>query len=468
MNEHEKKLSIYIVDQIRHLLKVLCNNCFCFPKYKIKINFEHALERNMYVFNENFQYKVRKTGKEVIIDDENDFWIDNKEPNKVLLEDLKMRHEFVFFLSYNNHKITLIFDTLHKPYETLFFNSVILSYLRTKEIAIQKLLDPSAEEIEAFNKWESIRRMFFYRLNCDYEVEFILSRAVSEYFNYYYRMDVNLITALSCEEYEGNSNICTVYIPRKYMTRGKRHDGLTIKLKEKIEFNFNEMRRIRKYMEIGTKQLSMVLDKNKEIIGYTNELPRKYEGRLEVNGKLNWKFYIGNLELVYSSGVYRIFDNFNKKEDFYIDLHNIPLFISNRQKETISKIIRKSQEQLHGTAIIFGNSEQIKDEARRLAFYNRCIKISPVNLNKNINALLNITSIDGAILVDFNGKCYAIGAILDGDMAMKGNIERGARYNSTVNYIKRQNQKGHVFLAVIISEDKTIDIYPFSGTVDTK
>lgn len=76
-----------------------------------------------------------------------------------------------------------------------------------------------------------------------------------------------------------------------------------------------------------------------------------------------------------------------------------------------------------------------------------------------MDIVLNLTSIDGAVLVDFDGNCYAIGFILDGDMAIKGNIGRGARYNSAVNYIERQKKKGNDFFAVIFSEDKTIDIY---------
>lgn len=44
---------------------------------------------------------------------------------------------------------------------------------------------------------------------------------------------------------------------------------------------------------------------------------------------------------------------------------------------------------------------------------------------------------------------------------MEGLNSRGARYNSSVNYVKRRNDFGEKFIAVIISEDKTIDI--FSG-----
>lgn len=41
-----------------------------------------------------------------------------------------------------------------------------------------------------------------------------------------------------------------------------------------------------------------------------------------------------------------------------------------------------------------------------------------------------------------------------------GSPARGARYNSTLNYIERRRKEGQKMVAVIISEDKTIDTYP--------
>lgn len=42
---------------------------------------------------------------------------------------------------------------------------------------------------------------------------------------------------------------------------------------------------------------------------------------------------------------------------------------------------------------------------------------------------------------------------------MEGLNSRGARYKSSINYVKRRNDFGEIFIAVIISEDKTIDIF---------
>ncbi len=465
MVEYEKEFSTYIVKQIYKLLIRLCNDSSNMPQYNIICNFESSIGIKKYIFK-NFQFNNWEKGF-LTLKKRDPFIVFTEEEILSSSINVKSKYELAIRNYFENCVFSIFFDTLHKPYESLFFNYIICAYFKTKKTTMQELLKSPDEYKDITNFLSFHNRSIFSGLNCHHEAEFMISRAATEYLYNCYGMDINLITTLSCEAYEGNNNMCSVYIPRIYSGRGKRSNGLTIKLKEKINFNFNEIRRIRKYMEIATEKLNMVLDIDKKIVGYTYDSSNKYEGELVIDGKLNWKFSIGNLELVYSTGVYRI-NNKNKKEDAKIDLNSILFALPKRQKDSISKIIYKAQEQAHGTTIVFGEKNQIMDETKRLASYNRCIQVSPINLIKKMNTILNITAIDGAILVDFNGKCYAMGAIFDGDMTIKGNMERGARYNSTVNYIERQKEKGRVFLAVIISEDRTVDIYPNTETEDTK
>ena len=69
----------------------------------------------------------------------------------------------------------------------------------------------------------------------------------------------------------------------------------------------------------------------------------------------------------------------------------------------------------------------------------------------------NITSIDGAIILDRHGVCHSIGTILDGIANNKGTSARGARYNSAIRYVENNKKK---CIAVIISEDGMVDLYP--------
>ncbi|MDO9370832.1 MAG: diadenylate cyclase [Sphingopyxis sp.] len=67
------------------------------------------------------------------------------------------------------------------------------------------------------------------------------------------------------------------------------------------------------------------------------------------------------------------------------------------------------------------------------------------------------TRIDGSILVDPLGHCHAIGIILDGTASNLGSGARGSRFNSAMRYVAATDQ---VRVAVVISDDRTVDIHP--------
>lgn len=69
-----------------------------------------------------------------------------------------------------------------------------------------------------------------------------------------------------------------------------------------------------------------------------------------------------------------------------------------------------------------------------------------------------MTSIDGALIIGFDGMCYALGAILDGIASEDSQRGRGARYNSGLAYVDTQYKQGEDCLIAVISEDETIDI----------
>ena len=61
------------------------------------------------------------------------------------------------------------------------------------------------------------------------------------------------------------------------------------------------------------------------------------------------------------------------------------------------------------------------------------------------------------MLIQPDGTCHAIGAILDGLATEKGDSSRGSRYNSAVRYV---NSSKYPVLAVVVSEDGWIDLLP--------
>jgi DisA bacterial checkpoint controller nucleotide-binding len=115
------------------------------------------------------------------------------------------------------------------------------------------------------------------------------------------------------------------------------------------------------------------------------------------------------------------------------------------------RIVETAMEQPHGTTIVV--SAEAETEAERLT--GQSTRIEPVVLGEEM--IRRATSIDGALLLDAEGRCHAIGAILDGRAAGAGRPARGARYNSALRYV---SGAGCPTLAVVISEDGRVDVLP--------
>lgn len=92
-------------------------------------------------------------------------------------------------------------------------------------------------------------------------------------------------------------------------------------------------------------------------------------------------------------------------------------------------------------------------EAERLE--KQCLRIEPTRLSGEV--LQMATEIDGAILLDTDGVCHAIGVILDGQASRFGTSARGARFNSAVRYVDTAEEP---CIAVVISEDGAVDVIP--------
>ena len=88
------------------------------------------------------------------------------------------------------------------------------------------------------------------------------------------------------------------------------------------------------------------------------------------------------------------------------------------------KIADAATGQKHGALLII--SSDAGGEVERLN--NQSTKIKPTELDESL--VRNVTSIDGAVLLDIVGTCHAIGVILDGEAVSDETSERGARYSA--------------------------------------
>jgi len=117
----------------------------------------------------------------------------------------------------------------------------------------------------------------------------------------------------------------------------------------------------------------------------------------------------------------------------------------------IKQLVKAAESESHGTMLLI--SSDAKNEANRLSA--QATLVEPVILTPDL--LPNLTPIDGAVLLDQHGCCYAIGVILDGLATNSGDATRGARFNSALRYVKSTT---HPCLAVVVSEDGGVDLLP--------
>jgi len=114
-------------------------------------------------------------------------------------------------------------------------------------------------------------------------------------------------------------------------------------------------------------------------------------------------------------------------------------------------LAKAAAEAEHGTMLVV--SAMAAEEAERLG--SQALAIEPAALTPEV--VHQVTSIDGAVLVDPTGVCHAIGVILDGTATGEGDRSRGARYNSAVRYLGSTSAPT---LIVLVSEDGMINLLP--------
>lgn len=181
--------------------------------------------------------------------------------------------------------------------------------------------------------------------------------------------------------------------------------------------------------------------------------------QLEFTGRGEWRLLVsGEVVLEYRNGVYTVntqhlYYNINKKVEEVA-------FIHTENKAKFIDIFECLDQCPHGALMILGHKKQIQNEVKRLADLAKGTMIEKLELaeKENLSLLQGLATIDGAVMVDYNGDCYGSRIILDGRAKLRGDIGRGSRYNSALNYATN-----HKCYAVVFSEDKENGIQIIDG-----
>lgn len=318
-----------------------------------------------------------------------------------------------------------------------------------------------------------------------------------------------VLIELSAEKYEGSESEARIYFCDEDGTGsgdecGSTDDNIVCTLddngKEYRIIRSGNRRMIRKMMEISKEgTIHLLAHKVKEIDPKTKEMKDEYcqitklikggDDRglyVKFSGFLCWSIVSdGKEEIIYNHGQYMLNQSDKKKEymakidglknkieecvekgtlpgsqkdiDIHTEIQKLleEWFASGQLEQLIDALLK----QKHGTSVILTDCQ---GEAERLCGMNRGTLLQDNrtmcwnNDEWDKDQLLSITNIDGALFMDLDKTCIAMGVIVDGDAKKKGDVGKGARYNSISNYVEQQ--EAGIFLGVIVSEDGMVEL----------
>lgn len=244
----------------------------------------------------------------------------------------------------------------------------------------------------------------------------------------------------------------------KMIIAPKDHKNVKVTLQLKEPIRVSDYRKVRKFLELSDNSSAIISDT--ALIYGLGELRGKYNPKEETLFEINftshfkWELSHDNNPLMVveyrepSLPVEKI-----NREKFYSDFPRLFDGISKEQIDDLWDISMEATKQKHGTMLVI--SDNAANEAVRLG--KQCFTLKPLKLTEKI--IQQITSIDGAVLLDRDSTCHAIGVILDGLATEKGDASRGARFNSAIRYYEQFGKETSLVL-VIISEDGMINLIP--------
>lgn len=288
------------------------------------------------------------------------------------------------------------------------------------------------------------------------EIEFNFTDTYVQTVRETYYIDIDSCNKISMEPYE--KRVCKgriLFVPANVEPEKEWKTIVAFEDNKKSSGvrKMSDIQGTRKFLEICQESYLLVCEGEDQLIGFLLEenVDSEYTV-IQFSEIASWELKVkGETVLCYERG-----DYFATRRNYEVCLAETIREYS--EIECVDKIIEALKEIKHGALIIIGKDAET--EADRLAKVNRATKVEAFSLDEAYSEKMirGMANVDGAILIDYKGKCRAFGVILDGEARVKGLEKRGARYNSAMNYIGKRER-----IAIIVSEDKSKGIVIIRG-----
>jgi hypothetical protein len=256
-----------------------------------------------------------------------------------------------------------------------------------------------------------------------------------------------LVNSISALPYEGRPGSGRLVIAKA------NHPAIDVLMKFDEEVDIDNTQAVRKILEASGSEGDL-LSTGEKVLGL-GRLTTKYDTASEtafiisVTARGTWELSHADQVLMTVGDGMPHLPRPPLDADYFADV--VERLLPGADQSRLLMLAKAAGQHQHGAMLIV--SSDAAGEAQRLA--PQAWTVEPVRLAPEL--LRQLTSMDGGLLIDNQGRCHAIGVILDGRACGAEDPARGSRFNNAVRYLESAAPQAVV---VVYSADGGVDILP--------
>lgn len=255
---------------------------------------------------------------------------------------------------------------------------------------------------------------------------------------------------VSSLRYEGSESSGTIVFARPTSTS----TSLAYQVKFLRQIPLQAHRLVRKVLEMSGDDLECACESSSGLTGLATVTHNSEEPvfRAIFTGHYRWELHFNRTRLMTCAfGVPSLPAPRLTASAFDSNVRRVLPGLTQIQGQNLWAAVSAAMDQRHGTMLVV--SDSAAPEALRLQ--SQSIPVEPIPLTSTL--MEKISGIDGAVLVDRDCRCHALGVILDGQATDAGDPARGARYNSALRYVSSAKVPT---ICLVVSEDGYVNMIP--------